>query len=76
VISVRDNGKGVELDDPNDLMESFRRGDSSRDPNNSGSGLGLAIVKTIVDKHQGEVNIHSESGKYFLVEIRLPIEED
>ena len=76
VISVRDNGKGIEIGDPNDLMESFKRGDTSRDPNNSGSGLGLAIVKTIVDKHQGRINIESEAGKYFLVEIRLPIEED
>lgn len=74
IISVKDNGIGVRIDNPNELMESFRRGDTSRDPNKSGSGLGLAIVKSIVDKHGGRIDIHTEYGKYFEIVIRLPIE--
>ncbi|MCH4887423.1 HAMP domain-containing histidine kinase [Acidaminobacter sp. JC074] len=71
-ITFRDNGMGVDLEEPNVLIESFRRGDESRNPNKAGSGLGLSIIKTIVKKHKGTMNIHSVYGEYFEVEITLP----
>ncbi|MCH4887419.1 HAMP domain-containing histidine kinase [Acidaminobacter sp. JC074] len=73
VIVLLDDGVGVDIKDPNKLLESFVRGDVSRDPNNAGSGLGLSIVKSIVEKHEGSVELFSEYGHYFKVMIQLPL---
>ena len=37
-----------------------------------GSGLGLALVHNTVASHGGQVEIHSEEGHGFTVEMRLP----
>jgi len=38
-----------------------------------GTGLGLAIVYTVVDDHDGSIDIESEPGKGTTVTVRLPI---
>ncbi|MCH5185513.1 MAG: HAMP domain-containing histidine kinase, partial [Oscillospiraceae bacterium] len=57
VISVTDDGIGVDIDDTSRLFESFYRADPSRTPNITGSGLGLAIAKEIVEKHGGKIRL-------------------
>lgn len=54
----------------NDLVEKFKRGDSSR--HTEGSGLGLAIVNSIVALHNGQMNIDVD-GDMFKVIIRVPL---
>lgn len=61
IISVHDDGPGI---DPQDLPRVFSRffrvqGDSAP----SGAGLGLAIVKHIVDLHSGKVWVTSKKGQ-------------
>ncbi len=51
-----------------ELYERFKRGDESR--HTEGSGLGLAIAKSIVDLHQGDMNIDVD-GDLFKVTITL-----
>ncbi|WP_261178751.1 HAMP domain-containing sensor histidine kinase [Anaerobacillus sp. CMMVII] len=51
-----------------ELFERFKRGDTSRQTD--GSGLGLAIAKSIVDLHQGELDIDLD-GDLFKVTIKL-----
>jgi signal transduction histidine kinase len=51
-----------------ELYERFKRGDESR--NTEGSGLGLAIAKSIVDLHEGEMDIGVD-GDLFKVTITL-----
>ena len=51
-----------------ELLERFKRGDSSR--HTEGSGLGLAIAKSIVDLHGGELRIEID-GDYFKVTVTL-----
>lgn len=51
-----------------ELYERFKRGDESR--NTEGSGLGLAIAKSIIDLHQGQMDI-SVDGDLFKVTIAL-----
>ncbi|WP_404330542.1 histidine kinase dimerization/phospho-acceptor domain-containing protein [Mesobacillus maritimus] len=51
-----------------ELYERFKRGDESR--NTEGSGLGLAIAKSIVDLHEGEMDIGVD-GDLFKVTIIL-----
>ena len=38
-----------------------------------GTGLGLAITKRIIDKLDGNISIHSDSGEGTQIEIKLPI---
>lgn len=56
--------------DVNELFERFKRGDASRQT--EGSGLGLAIAKSIVDLHEGEMEIDID-GDLFKVTILLDL---
>ncbi|WP_338368217.1 ATP-binding protein, partial [Enterococcus faecium] len=51
-----------------ELFERFKRGDQSR--NTEGSGLGLAIAKSIIDLHDGELDIEVD-GDLFKVIVTL-----
>lgn len=51
-----------------ELFERFKRGDSSR--HTEGSGLGLAIAKSIVDLHEGQLDLEMD-GDLFKVTITL-----
>lgn len=68
VLTVRDEGRLLTAEDPNQLFERFRRGRTEA----SGSGLGLAIVKQVATSHGGNVQLSSEKETIFRVE--LPIQ--
>jgi len=70
-ISVK-NIANYEMDFNNEeIFERFARGDESRNSNVEGSGLGLAITKSIIELHEGNVNINKE-GDMFKIYISLP----
>ncbi|WP_042460420.1 histidine kinase dimerization/phospho-acceptor domain-containing protein [Neobacillus dielmonensis] len=56
-----------------ELFERFKRGDTSR--HTDGSGLGLAIAKSIVDLHEGRLEIETD-GDLFKVSIMLNLAEN
>ncbi len=62
VLSVQDNGEGLEPGQLTAVFDRFYRGDKSRSRDTGGTGLGLAIVKAIVEAHGGQVEVQS-SGK-------------
>jgi two-component system, OmpR family, sensor kinase len=62
VITVTDNGPGIDPELLPTLFERFARGDSSRSRATGSTGLGLAIVEAVVAAHGGSVAVSSEPG--------------
>ncbi len=63
IVSVNDEGIGIEQEHISRLTERFYRVDSSRSIRTGGTGLGLAIVKHILLRHDGRLQIESDYGK-------------
>ncbi len=63
VITVSDNGEGIDSRHISRLTERFYRVDSSRSASSGGTGLGLAIVKHVLLRHNAELRIHSVVGR-------------
>jgi two-component system phosphate regulon sensor histidine kinase PhoR len=73
LITVEDNGIGIEKKHIDRLFERFYRTDKSRSRAEGGTGLGLAIVKHIVKNFDGMIKVESEVdvGSKFTVIIPL-----
>ena len=63
LVSVVDNGLGIEEVHLNRLFERFYRVEKSRNRNEGGSGLGLAIVKHLLEAHGQSITVKSKVGK-------------
>ncbi|MFO7601208.1 MAG: ATP-binding protein [Candidatus Desulfacyla sp.] len=72
VISVRDQGCGIEKRHLSRLFERFYRVDKARSRQLGGTGLGLAIAKHIVQAHSGRLTVESTVGKGSIFSIHLP----
>ncbi|MBF0379727.1 MAG: PAS domain S-box protein [Magnetococcales bacterium] len=68
-ISVTDNGIGMESDVMDKVMDPF----FTTKPAGKGTGLGLSLCYSIIDKHDGTIEIESTSGKGSTVDIVLPL---
>ena len=73
LISVQDQGPGIEKDHLPRVFERFYRIDKARSRRLGGTGLGLAIVKHIMQVHQGSVTVESEPGHGSTFSLHLPI---
>ena len=62
MISVIDNGPGIDNNHIPRLTERFYRVDQSHNSKTGGTGLGLAIVKHILQRHNGYLDIQSTLG--------------
>ncbi|MBU2913239.1 MULTISPECIES: ATP-binding protein [Reichenbachiella] len=56
ILTITDNGKGIDQKSINHLFEPFFTGKKE------GTGLGLTTVQNIVHSHQGVISINSELG--------------
>lgn len=70
LITVTDDGPGIDPALLPTLFERFTRGDDSRSRPAGSTGLGLAIVAAIVAAHGGEVGVESAPGR---TEFRLAL---
>ncbi len=68
IISVEDNGSGIEKKHLPRLFDMFYRGTER----SKGSGIGLYIVKEIVDKLNGNIQVHSQHNEGSCFTIELP----
>lgn len=72
IITIRDEGIGIDTNEIPRIFERFYRVDRARSRNSGGTGLGLAIVKHLIEAHQGRINVKSEAGKGTEFEIFIP----
>jgi two-component system phosphate regulon sensor histidine kinase PhoR len=75
VLTVKDNGLGIDETDQERIFERFYRVDKARSQSLGGTGLGLAIVKHIVQNHKGRLQLKSKlnHGSTFTVKIPLSV---
>ncbi len=72
VITVADDGEGIDADDVDEVFDRFHRGGNARRRQVGGTGLGLSIVRTIVEAHGGDVSLTSTAGAGTTVRVVLP----
>ena len=71
LLEVSDNGPGISSEDLPQIFDRFYRGDKSRTGNN-GSGLGLAIARSVVEAHNGVIEVSSAPGQGATFTVTLP----
>ena len=71
VLSVRDHGPGIALQDQDRIFRQFERGSGSEGV--QGLGLGLFISRQIVDAHGGRIELRSVFGEGAEFIVRLPL---
>ncbi|UOX33109.1 ATP-binding protein [Flavobacterium sediminilitoris] len=54
-VSILDNGKGVNINDFENIFDKFYQSNNQNIKKPVGSGLGLAICKQIIELHQGKI---------------------
>jgi PAS domain S-box-containing protein len=74
MISVRDQGIGISVEDQQHLFTSFFRGKNAL--NIQGTGLGLHIVKRYLDLLGGDVRLESDLGKGTSITFTIPVKHD
>ena len=74
VISVRDEGVGIDAEMLPRVFDRFWQADSTTHRRHGGLGLGLAIVKYLAELHGGTASAHSDGlGKGSTFSVSLPI---
>ena len=74
VVSVSDDGPGIDPTVAARIFEPFFRADPSRARTTGGAGLGLAIVAAIVNAHGGRVTLLTgTTGATFEVRVPAPV---
>lgn len=72
IITIDDNGPGVDTGLLKDLVRPFFRSDTSRNNQSGGIGMGLALTKTVIERHRGTLDFrNTQSG--FQVLVVLPL---
>lgn len=77
VITIKDEGIGMNAEDQTRIFERFYRVDKARSRTNGGFGLGLPIARLIVKKHHGNISVSStlNVGSSFVVKLPLNFKE-
>jgi len=72
VVTVSDDGEGVDVAESARFFERFVRADPARSRQSGGTGLGLSIVTDIVTRHGGSARfVEVESGSTIELRVRL-----
>jgi two-component system, sensor histidine kinase len=75
-ISIADDGIGIPVELQPQIFDMFMQVEGSRNRAQGGLGIGLTLVKTLVELHDGKVDVFSEGlGKGSCFTVRLPLAE-
>jgi signal transduction histidine kinase len=72
VLSIADTGIGIPADEQERLFSRFFRSSLAVADEIQGTGLGLTLVQSVVEWHDGTVEIDSVEGEGTTVTVRLP----
>ena len=73
VIRITDHGIGIPEAELTHIFEPFYRVDKSRAKDTGGYGLGLSLCKTIMEAHDGKIEIQSRLKKGTIVSLYFPL---
>jgi two-component system phosphate regulon sensor histidine kinase PhoR len=71
-ISIRDQGMGISPEDLEHIFDRFYTVNKAHSRKLGGAGIGLSLVKTIVEKHEGIIQVTSTLGKGSTFTVCLP----
>lgn len=72
VLTISDNGIGIEAERLKYIFDKFYRITTGNQYTTKGYGLGLFYVKTMVEKHQGSIQVKSTHGQGSAFIITIP----
>lgn len=72
ILRVDDEGPGIPADKIADMLEPFKRGETSRNRATGGAGLGLTVARAVAEQHGGELRLSNRDEGGLRAEIRLP----
>ena len=70
-LAISDTGRGMSAEQVERLFDRFYRADA-RGASESGTGLGMSIVRSLVDLHEGVIDVESELGRGTTITVRIP----
>jgi two-component system phosphate regulon sensor histidine kinase PhoR len=75
VLMVADEGTGIPVNERTRIFQKFYRLGNEDTRRTKGTGLGLYIVSTLVQLHQGRVQIKSNEPRGSIFEVSIPLTE-
>ncbi|MCX8979079.1 ATP-binding protein [Citrobacter portucalensis] len=73
LITVEDEGPGINAKEATKIFDAFYRTDSSRTNETDGTGLGLAVVSSIIRAHGGSVECRKSRLGGSCLELKIPV---
>jgi two-component system, OmpR family, phosphate regulon sensor histidine kinase PhoR len=74
VLEISDTGMGMEPEDVARIFEPYFRAAVAEESTIVGTGLGMGIVKSLVERHDGTIDVESVYGAGTTVTVSLPAE--
>lgn len=75
IITIKDNGVGMDNETLNRLFERYYRGTNTSSSKN-GTGLGMTITKKLIELHGGSIKVRTELEIGTTIRILLPLNDD
>jgi two-component system, OmpR family, phosphate regulon sensor histidine kinase PhoR len=73
IISIKDNGIGIDKKVQSRIFDKFFRADNARLQDTTGSGLGLYIIKAILEASGGTIRFESKEGEGTVFFVTFPM---
>lgn len=72
ILQISDRGHGMSQEEISTIFDRFQQVDQSSTRASGGVGLGLYIVKSLVEAHNGTIDVESSPGRGTTFSIRFP----